>query len=44
MDENYSFKMTIDKGENFGKLGSDRYDRDLKLIEELKKQKEDELT
>lgn len=36
MDENYNFKMTLDKGSTFGTLGENRYNRDFKLIDDLK--------
>ena len=42
MDENYSFTMTLDKGKHFGTFEEGRYERDLELVEKLKKQKTDE--
>jgi|APSaa5957512535_1039671.scaffolds.fasta_scaffold190971_1 hypothetical protein len=44
MEENYNFKMTLDKGSTFGTLGENRYTRDLDLIEKLKAQKIEEKT
>lgn len=38
-EENYSFKMTLDKGTATGTLSKDRYERDLKLIDGLKTDK-----
>jgi hypothetical protein len=35
-DEHYNFTMTLDQGKATGTLSKDRYDRDHKLIEELK--------
>jgi len=35
-EEHYNFKMTLDKGKATGELSKGRYERDLKLIEELK--------
>jgi len=42
MDENYRFKMSLDKGAAFGALYLHRHDRDTKLISDLRKQKQDE--
>jgi len=42
MDENYNFKMTLDKGSTFGTLGLDRYERDEKLIKDLRAKKTEE--
>lgn len=42
MDENYRFKMTLDKGVAFGALHLHRHDRDTKLIADLRKEKQEE--
>jgi hypothetical protein len=42
MDENYRFKMQLDKGAAFGALYLHRHDRDTKLITDLRKKKQDE--
>lgn len=42
MDENYRFKMQLDKGSSFGALNLHRHDRDTKLITDLRQKKRDE--
>lgn len=36
MEENYNFKMSLDKGSAFGAMHQGRHERDLKLIEDLR--------
>ena len=44
MEENYAYKMALDKGEAFGNLNTNRHERDLKLIEDLRDEKQNEKT
>jgi len=43
MGENYANTMNLDKGTHFGKLNTERHERDLKLAMELKQQMENEM-
>lgn len=42
MEENYSYKMALDKSEAFGSLGTHRHERDLNLITNFRNEKADE--
>ena len=42
MEENYSYKMALDKSDAFGSLGTHRHDRDLRLITDFRNEKDDE--